>query len=290
MSDPVPVSAVPSNHDYKDLPSRDLVPDDVAFLRRWIGDSDRPVEELTAHIQRVQADLRASQHVYRCIATFMFLKPRVLEHFALPDAKRIAKERGSGFALLEIGTCLGQDARALILEGIPPSSITASDLHGAYWKAGMDLFLDTESPHHGIENVRAVFGDWAADPSTPGIAAGHVSAFDTVTCFNVLHVLSAVQVDNLLGRIAFVLRPGGIVFGITVGAVEAGDWGATPDGSATRWLHSPATLEAAFHRAGLTNVRIETHEPPVPNAAAASHEGIEGRLVLKFLAHKPPTA
>jgi hypothetical protein len=43
---------------------------------------------------------------------------------------------------LDLGTCLGQDARKLIHDGIHPSSVYGSDLFPAYENAGFSLFKD----------------------------------------------------------------------------------------------------------------------------------------------------
>lgn len=54
---------------------------------------------------------------------------------------------------LDIGTCLGQDIRALIHAGAPPSTVAGAELSGAFIELGYELFRDRP------ETVRVVRAD-----------------------------------------------------------------------------------------------------------------------------------
>lgn len=64
------------------------------------------------------------------------LYPDLLSHLKTPHSPPTK--------FLDLGTCLGQDTRKLIHNGIPSSSIYGSDLFLAYETAGFSLFKDEE--------------------------------------------------------------------------------------------------------------------------------------------------
>eukprot|EP00667_Euglena_gracilis_P009142 EG_transcript_9282 len=226
--------------------------EDLNFLREWIGDTGASAETLRRHVLAVHRDLIRTEHAFKCILMMTYLTPRARRHPAYAEVVTAAREAGDSFRLLEVGTCFGQDTRALIADGVPPGCITATDLHGRYWAGGLRLFMDDvpRPTGHHVAGVATVFGDWTTDPAVADIAAGLEGRFDAVLCMMVLHVLSAVQVERLLARLARVLKPGGVLFGSAIGAATPGEWGPTPDGSGQRWLHNPQSLTDTLRASG----------------------------------------
>lgn len=69
--------------------------------------------------------------------------------------------------------------------------------------------------------------------------AGHlVGQVDFIWAAAVLHVLSRQDCELFLRNTKQLLKPGGSVYGWTVGNAEPRDWVATPDGKQSRYLHS----------------------------------------------------
>lgn len=65
-----------------------------------------------------------------------FLKPRVTEHphyaellVSCKAQQCMDSNRGKPLKIVDLGCCFGQDTRQLIIDGIPPSSVTAIDIH-----------------------------------------------------------------------------------------------------------------------------------------------------------------
>jgi cyclopropane fatty-acyl-phospholipid synthase-like methyltransferase len=81
-------------------------------------------------------------------------------------------------------------------------------------------------------------------------------SFDCVISKNVFHVLSFAQSERLVLRMGQMLKSGGFVMGICLGAQKEKDWAMTPDGSEVRFLQSKKTLTAVFEKYGFQDVLI----------------------------------
>lgn len=252
-----------TNLNFKDVPIRSLTESDISFLKAWIKTSELNDDDIRSHIMAVHSEVLASNHVYKCISEFGYLTPRSARHPDYQSVVSAARAAGPSYTVADIGTCFGQDTRALILDGVCPSSILASDLHDFYWRAGLKLYMDEPANRdrrssligagaESIKQVRTVFGDWATEPGAPvDMGAGYSDSFECVLLMAVLHVLSRRQCECLLGRVCGILRPGGRLIGWAVGSKSgAREWAQTPDGKATRWLHDQHTLEAMLRGAG----------------------------------------
>eukprot|EP00668_Euglena_longa_P018835 GGOE01023476.1.p1 GENE.GGOE01023476.1~~GGOE01023476.1.p1 ORF type:complete len:560 (-),score=152.39 GGOE01023476.1:257-1759(-) len=267
---------------------REIRDEELVFLQQWLGDDSFTLEALRDHVR--SAHQAVASQTYKCICMMTYLTPRARRHPAYPRVLAAARTAGAAFRLLDVGTCFGQDTRALIVDGVPAACLTVTDIHDRYWNAGLRLFMDDrERPTgHHITGVTTVFGDWSTDPAVADIAHEMNERFDAVLCMMVLHVLSAVQVERLLARLARVLKPGGVLFGSSLGAATAGERVPTPDGTANRWLHSKQTLTATLQAAGFTGP-VSVAEVPRESLAAmpaAIAHVLADRLVLGFAAEK----
>jgi SAM-dependent methyltransferase len=182
----------------------------------------------------------------------MYLNPRLYKHPNYFQVINLAKSKGSDYKLLDVGSCFGQEVRGLIADGVSPSSITITDLHDYYWKAGKRLYFDDES--NKLDGVTTIFGDFATDPADieKDISQDLTASFDCVICQAIFHVLSKKQSHFMIQRLFNVLKPGGILLGQCVGAPQAREWAFTPDGSAPRWLYSAESLTKELKSAGFT--------------------------------------
>lgn len=83
---------------------------------------------------------------------------------------------------------------------------------------------------------------------TDDACAGHlVGQVDFVWASAVLHVLSRGDCEKFLRNVNLLLKPGGSVYGWTVGNAEPREWADTPDGKQKRYLHSPVSHTAQAH-------------------------------------------
>ena len=69
-----------------------------------------------------------------------------------------------------------------------------------------------------------------------------VGATNFVWAAAVLHVLSKADCEKFIANVHLLLRPGGGLYGWTVGDQEGREWAPTPDGKQKRFLHSPVSL------------------------------------------------
>jgi SAM-dependent methyltransferase len=298
------------NFDAPDAP--ELSDADLSFLLRWRAlsaaaaatspsDATAAAAEdaaaLRQHVLAVWRDIKATAHVYRCVQALSFLTPRAPRHpgwGALLSSHAAAAAASAPFLVADVGCAFGQDTRALIAAGVPPACCVASDVHDAYWRAGLRLFGDDDSTARAsglLAAVRPAFGDWAAPlDAADDVAAGLEGALDGALLMFVLHVLSREQCDRLLARLARCAKPGGVLLGAAVGAATAGEWALTPDGAAPRWLHSEASLAEALAAAGWDGAVSVVAAPPGEweegPAPPAAHPHMAHVLRLQFSAAK----
>ena len=122
----------------KDGEARALSRDDLELARRWraflsggeapaaAGDTDADTA-LAAHIVVVWREIKARAHMYRCVESLAFLRAsaRRLPGYAALLAR--ARDRGAAFRVLDVGCAFGQETRALILDGVPPSCCAVAE-------------------------------------------------------------------------------------------------------------------------------------------------------------------
>lgn len=270
--------------DYKDVKPRDLTSADLIFIKRWMGEA-KTEERLKEHIYHVHGEVTSQIHVYRCISVLSYLSPKASDFPVYNDMLTQAKTLGSEFRVLDIGTCFGQEARGLIVDGILPECIYVTDLHDFYWNAGRRLFDESSSPY-SVSKVHSFFGNLATEFSKSNasdIVAELGSTFHTVLCLAILHTLTSEESTHMLARIHFILKSGGMVLGTAVGAPVARQWGRTPTESGQRWLHDVNTLQATLCSCGFEEVNV------VPKAhrslTTLEEDGIE-KVILVFVAKK----
>ncbi|KAN0118614.1 hypothetical protein V8E52_005037 [Russula decolorans] len=110
------------------------------FFKQQTGISDD--EELKAHICRVQAEAY-EVYPYPCIRLFSFAKIKLpLFRTSYQDLLEMGKSR-KGAIFLDIGSCMGTDARKLIADGYPLEQVVTSDLRQEFANLGHELFKTT---------------------------------------------------------------------------------------------------------------------------------------------------
>eukprot|EP00271_Cylindrocystis_brebissonii_P022498 TRINITY_DN8685_c0_g1_i1.p1 TRINITY_DN8685_c0_g1~~TRINITY_DN8685_c0_g1_i1.p1 ORF type:complete len:343 (-),score=51.37 TRINITY_DN8685_c0_g1_i1:307-1335(-) len=244
-----------------------------------------PLPSLRQHVLQFWRHNKAKFHTYKCIQRAGFLVPRFPSHPFCDEFLFAMKESPGKAKVLETGCCYGTDVRFLLSKGIAPASIFATDLHSGYYDLGKELFLTANpSPanQHNEEQLARVqtkFGDLTAandvavtaDAALADLAAadgdvastfrvkewGFESCFNFVSAFAVLHVFSADQTIHYLRRILQMLKAGGVLFGWCVGCNMPIDWGLTPQGDKTRFLHSKLSLHDTMKGIGFQEVDIE---------------------------------
>ena len=277
-----------------------LPPPSLAFVLRWRGlpsaQEDAALDPLRRELLDAWRAVKSEAHVYRCVQTFGFLTPRAPRHpryAALLAHLAAARHEGHPADVADVGAAFGQEARALVADGVPPSSLVVADVSDAYWRAGVRVFDGGDTTRMAAARTR--WGDWAApsDGADADVAAG--LSLSGALCFYVLHVLSRQQSAALLARLRRAAAPGCLLLGACVGAATAGEWALTPDGAAPRWLHSAASLTQLLRDAGWCDVDVAVTDagdallqPPAGDEARAAL--LAHTLHLQFSARTPEAA
>lgn len=100
------------------------------------------------HVKQVR-DSAYTTHPYPCLGRFRFLELELSRHdlyqsYVVPTLKETIPEGKEPPIFLDLGTCLGQDVRKLIYDGVPPSRLYGSDIEQNFIDTGYNMFLDED--------------------------------------------------------------------------------------------------------------------------------------------------
>ncbi|EMD41446.1 hypothetical protein CERSUDRAFT_90010 [Gelatoporia subvermispora B] len=245
----------------------DFNPDaeELAFLKSQIGIADD--QALREHCFKVQADALKARppssircpigvYPYNCIRRFSFVKVKIAKLPAYPHLLKLGTER-PGAIYLDIGCCLGYDARKAISDGFPVSQVVTSDIRSEFWEVGHALFRSTPEtfpvpflPGNAFDQdfLKRVAPSYEP-PSTPAPdlhsltsltpLLGHVSAIHASAFIHLFNETQQYQIaESLAGLLS--PEPGSFIFGWHVASQERG---VLPDSAlrrgGTMFCHSP---------------------------------------------------
>lgn len=120
-----------------------------------------------------------------------------------------------GAKYLDIGCCLGQDIRKLVMDGAPPENLYGAELHAPFIDLSYDLFRDRGLAATFMEADALVLSEDSPLSKLKGVV-------DFVHLGMVLHVFGLEKQRTLLENCVSLLRPerGSVILGTAVGAVE----------------------------------------------------------------------
>ena len=156
---------------------------------------------LLDHILAVQTAIYAI-HPYPCISMFRFLYPTITQHpiykssilplLSTPPSPDAPTDLP---LFLDVGCCVGQVIRQLVVDGIQPTQLIGADLHQAYITFGYDLFKDGPDSEYPLKS-RLEAGD-IFDPGFIADLNGHVT---------VIHIASVFHLFSWNGQLALARR------------------------------------------------------------------------------------
>lgn len=125
----------------------------------------------------------------------------------------------SGQKFLDIGCCVGQEVRQLVLDGATPENLYASDLHPEFLDIGYDLFKDRETLKSTIF-AADIFN--ATDPNFVAL----VGQMDVIWAGSFLHLFSYPATIEVLKQLITLSNPtsGSLIVGKQLGHVDAGEF------------------------------------------------------------------
>ena len=167
--------------------------------------------------------------------------------------------------LLDVGCCVGQDLRKLVVDGAPGSQVVGAELQPEFIDLGYDLFMDRES-YKG----RFVLGDVFED--TPGSA---MKALDRT--IDIVHISSFLHLWAWDGQVSAAVRlieflknkPGTIILGRQLGSSKPGEYPSPATPAGVNYLHDQESFQKMWtevEKQSITKWKLETSmKSVVPN-------------------------
>lgn len=256
------MSALPTNRDRKDLiyavsdHPRELTGDDLAFLANYTG---KDPQALKPHVISVWQATKQQCWAFKCVQDFLFLTPRIClhPHYQAVCAASQNASLNNKLLHMDVGCCYGQDTRQLIMDGWKHGQLLASDLVPNYWDLGKTLFMDED--HMQVPFLAGSMTDdaFVSESNPLGTTTEHLlGRIDFIWAGLVLHVLSKEDCNRFLSNACSLLKRGGSFYGVCAGQKEAGEFVATPDGKARRFLHSKESLREAMLHVGFEEADV----------------------------------
>ncbi|KAH6645005.1 hypothetical protein BKA67DRAFT_696761 [Truncatella angustata] len=171
-----------------------------------------PAEKIVEHVLAIR-DQAWEVNAYPCIGQFRFLD---LSMMRLDIYPRILEKLKAGGKLLDLGCCLAQDIRKLVVDGVPAENLYGAEYEAPFVDVGYDLFKDRET-------LGAHFFQADSLDDDPETQLNRLKAsIDVIHLGMVLHVFSREDQLITLSRCVEILKPepGALIVGQAVGHAE----------------------------------------------------------------------
>ncbi|KAL2037668.1 hypothetical protein N7G274_009613 [Stereocaulon virgatum] len=203
---------------------------DTLFLHRRF--SKTPGESVSMVTQRISDTRKKAMKIapHTCIRECLFAESRIDRHFAYRQVLLIVAQTPSK-TLIDVGCCMATDIRTLITHGYPISNITGLDCETGFIQLSFSLYNQSQYSFGAQFRVADVL-----DPRLRERCGDLDSKFDFVHTANVIHLYDEAQQEVLLRALAFLVKPGGLVWGRQVGIEERSiDQHRQPEGKGVRF-------------------------------------------------------
>ena len=229
-----------------------------------------------------QRDLAWEIFPWPCVGEFWFVSLGLSLHPHYSDLLARLRSQDPPAKFLDLGTCLGQDLRKLVLDGVSPSVLYGSDFFAEYEAAGHQLFRDSDRFQD-----RFIAAD-LFDESSESALWKTAGSWDVINIIMFLHVYdwdtqmrACQQILKLLAK-----KKGSMVIGAQTGTTKAGEFHLKPplvaEGeSRTLFRHSKETFEQLWKTvADKEDVRLKIqveYDDPQDREARAREEQERGK-------------
>ena len=174
----------------------------------------------------IQRDRAFRSWPYPCIGQLRFLNLALQKHPLYPTVlSRLTQENQT---LLDAGCCFGQELRKLAFDGVPPKALYGLDLEADFIDLGYDLFRDRAIMGGATFIAGSLLDETASFPQLEG-------KIDIVNANSLFHLFTWEEQIMVTSRLVSFMkdRPGSMILGRQVGAVEAGEYRALNEGATT---------------------------------------------------------
>jgi hypothetical protein len=195
------------------------------------------------------------------------------------DAVSRLRDPASSDALLDVGCCVAQTIRYLVMSGADPSRLYATDLQADFWEIGYDLFRDRDR----LPETTFVAGD-LLDPADENLARldGKATLVHAAHFFHLFSWDDQVRAAERIVKFLDMERGNCEVFGRMIGSSKPGVAGRD------RYLHDETSFQRLWDEVGeRTGTRWKVHLDvlgPLPGyLAVAFAQGNAVRFVAKHM-------
>ena len=209
-------------------------------------------DEILSVVNQAHNAAIAKAHPYRCIKEYQFCYPRVMLH---PHYQQLIQHNAKvgEVRVLDVGSCMGSDLRQMILHGVKPEHALGLELEQDLIDIGLDVLYKDRSLLQQSFTTQNVLDDHFLS-SNSQLAAFHSAGIDLAYCGSVYHLLEEAPTHTLSQHLYKLLKPGGVLFGRTVGSLDDtrpvnADWNGR-----SRFLHSADTFKKMLLQYGFVSV------------------------------------
>ena len=154
-----------------------------------------------------------------CIGEFWFISLGLSLHPSYQSLLTRLRSPSTPERFLDLGTCLGQDLRKLVFDGVPVQSVYGSDVFSDFERVSHELFHDADTFKDRF------IGASIFDEDTDNALVKTKGTWDVISIVKFLHIFDwATQIRackiilKLLSR-----KPGSMVIGAQTGSTEPGE-------------------------------------------------------------------
>ncbi|KAH8594538.1 hypothetical protein B0O99DRAFT_595467 [Bisporella sp. PMI_857] len=202
-----------------------------------------PSQDVEAHVYKLRDDAW-KVWPYPCIGSFRFLH---LDISHSPYYQTLlARLRPGNQNLLDLGCCFGQELRQLVYDGVPVSSLYASDLRPDFFQLGYELFNDKST-------FTAKFIAADVFDSSPENGLKEIEGeIDIVYAGSFLHLFGWEEQVQACERIVALLKPvkDSVLMGRQIGDVVSREMVHKTNGGQKMYLHNPESFRKLWDEVG----------------------------------------
>jgi len=202
--------------------------------------SGLPEDQVIPHISEVR-DRAFDLFPYPCIGQLRFLDLKLAEHPLYSTI--LSRLTAGGQTFLDAGCCFGQELRKLAFDGVPPRAMYGMDLERTFLELGFELFLDRTK----MADATFVAGNLLEDISFPELEG----KIDIMQANSLLHLFTWDEQIIVTSKLVTFMKnkPGSIMLGRHVGAVNAGEYRGLGEGTTT-YRHNVESFQRLWEEVG----------------------------------------